>query len=98
MPHQEEKTTELDKEFQEAPNEAISEEEPMEKEGGLSVSLKDHPEFKGVRVGEIIPARLKVTSISEDEVCFDVLDFQKKKKKSRKEIETDSQGSYKVRY
>jgi uncharacterized protein (UPF0218 family) len=101
--------SDLDEEFEEAPEEVVeeepeseTEEETTEKpaetsEATLTISLKKFPALKDAKVGDIIKANLRITGISEEKVDFEIVDLKGKKRKTRKQIEEDSAGSYRVR-
>jgi hypothetical protein len=101
--------SDLDEEFEEAPEEVIeeeteeeSEEEIKEKpaetsEATLTISLRKFPALKDAKIGDKIQATLKITGITEEKVNFEIINLKGKRKKTRKEAEIDSQGSYKWR-
>jgi len=102
--------SDLDEEFEEAPEEVakeesqereeeIREEKPSEalEATTLTISLRKFPALKDAKVGDIIKANLRITGISEEKVDFEIVDLKGKKRKTRKQIEEDSAGSYRVR-
>lgn len=104
---------EIEEEFKEAPEEMEEEKEIRPKEekiegepkkveipSELRLAIEKFPELKDVKVDEIYnaEANLRVKEVAEDYVIFEIKSFNlKSKKKTLKEIERDSEGSYKIR-
>lgn len=66
----------------------------------LRLAIEKFPEIKNIKVDELYNAEvsLRVKEINEDQAVFEIKNFRLgEKKKTPKEIEKDSEGSYKVR-
>lgn len=66
----------------------------------LRLPIEKFPEIKNIKVDELYNAEvsLRVKEVNEDQMVFEVKNFElKSRKKTPKEIEKDSEGSYKIR-
>jgi len=92
-------------EEEEIEEETAEQEEEMEKtikEEGSSVPIElnvtfSRNLFSDIRENDVVNAVLRAKKIENDTITFEIVRIDKPRKKSIKEIERDSQGSYKVR-